>query len=191
MLNSTMRSSKEIKAVEASLLMTEEKYSEASIILHELTRSYPQNSKHWLNWSTCLKALKYTVAPKKVLQNAILWHPENIDLQYSFAQSMAEMGKLKSYKQAHSCWSRDFNELSKEHIFSRQFLEISSENMDHKVRQELSKNGKLNNSQVKPYPCGRIIYQSLRKIVRSDWLFICRLAQSSSRALYAPDLEKS
>ena len=95
-----MRSSLEIKGVEASLLMTEEKYADAS--KYCTTRSYseknPHNAKHWLNWSTCLKAMKYTVAPKEILKIAIQWHPENIDLQHSFAQSMAEMGEAESYK---------------------------------------------------------------------------------------------
>ena len=45
--------------------------------------------------------MKFTVAPARILKTALLWHPENIDLQHSFAQSMAEMGELKSYKKAH------------------------------------------------------------------------------------------
>ena len=94
----TMRSTLNIRAVEASLLMAEEKYVEASSILQNLTQENPQDAKYWLNWSTCLKALKYTVAPKKILQMALLWHPENNDLQHSFAQSMAEMGRLESFK---------------------------------------------------------------------------------------------
>ena len=94
-LTPKMRSSEEIKAVEASLLMSEEKYTEASDVLQGLTESNPHNAKHWLNWSTCLKAMKYTVAPAKNPQKALLWHPENIDLQHSFAQSMAEMGETQ------------------------------------------------------------------------------------------------
>ena len=77
-------------------------------------------------------------APKKILQMALLWHPENNDLQHSFAQSMAEMGRLESYKKAHLCWQRDINELSTEHIFSRQFLEISSDHVDHTARKALA-----------------------------------------------------
>ncbi len=138
-LTQKMRSSQEIKAVEASLLMAEENYAEASILLEKLTRENPQNAKYWLNWSTCLKAIKYTIAPKRILKTALLWHPEHIDLQHSFAQSMAEMGKVESYKQSHHCWKHEISDLSKEHIFSRQFLEISSNRMNHTYSQELSR----------------------------------------------------
>ena len=51
---------------------------------------------------------------------------------------MAEMGKLESYKQAHLCWRRELGELSNEHVFSRQFLEICSENINHRSRRELA-----------------------------------------------------
>ena len=34
---------------------------------------------------------------------ALLWNPENIDLQHSFAQSMAEMGQLECYKRSQNC----------------------------------------------------------------------------------------
>ena len=138
-LNSGVRSSGEIKKVETSLLIAEEKYAEASILLKDLTQENPHNPRHWLDWSTCLKAMKFTVAPKKILQTAILWHPKDINLQHSYAQSMAEMGKLESYKQAHNCWQYDISELSSEHIFSRQFLEISSESMSHRTREKLAK----------------------------------------------------
>ena len=136
-LKFSMRSSKEIKEVEASLLMTEENYAEASSILRDLAQNNPQKASHWVNWSTCLKAMKFTVAPKRILKIALLWHPENIDLQHSFAQSMAEMGELKSYQKTQSCWRRDMSELSNEHIFSRQFLAISS-NLNHSTKRNLA-----------------------------------------------------
>ena len=46
----TTRSSPEIKFVEACLLMSEEKYTEASILLRDLCQKHPQSSKYWLNW---------------------------------------------------------------------------------------------------------------------------------------------
>ena len=139
-LTPKIRSCQEIKAVEASLLMAEEKYAEASVVLHDLTQNNPHSAKHWLNWSTSLKAMKFTVAPERILKAALLWHPENIDLQHSFAQSMAEMGRLKEYQKTQNCWRRDISELSTEHVFSRQFLEISSESMDHSARRNLARN---------------------------------------------------
>ena len=137
-LKPTMRAAQDIRAAEASLLMAEENYTEASILLESLTRENPHSTKHWLNWCACLKAMKYTVAPKRILKTAILLHPENMDLQFSFAQSLAEMGQLESYKKAHYCWKRDVSEHSNEHIYSRQFLEISSGSVDHKERRELA-----------------------------------------------------
>ena len=138
-LNSAARSSKEVKAVEASLLMTEVRFTEASHLLKDLCNSNPVNAKHWLNWSNCLKALKYTVAPKEIVKTALLWNPKNIDLQHSYAQSMAEMGNIKSYEKTDYCWKYDDIELSSEHIFSRQFLAISSDRINHQ-RKELAQN---------------------------------------------------
>ena len=135
-MSPNIRSSEDIRAIEASLLMAEEKYAESTNILKDLARENPHNPKHWLNWSTCLKAIKYTIAPKKILQQAILWHPGDIDLQHSYAQSIAEMGQLESYKKTKECWRRDLNELSTEHIFSRLFLEITSDIKDHKERRK-------------------------------------------------------
>ena len=82
--------------------------------------------------------MKFTVAPARILKKALLWHPENIDLQHSYAQSMAEMGEIKSYRKAQYCWKPDISELSSEHIFSRQFLEISSDSLDHSARRRLA-----------------------------------------------------
>ena len=48
------RSSKEVKVVEASLLMTEERYKEASHILRDLCASNPLNAKHWATLVNCL-----------------------------------------------------------------------------------------------------------------------------------------
>ena len=138
-LEPSIRQSEEVKAAEASLLMSEERFTEASLILRELCEHNPLNAKHWINWSSCLKAIKFTVAPKNITRTALLWHPNNIDLQHSFAQSMAEMGKANSYKKSHICWKRSINELSSEHIFSRQFLEISSDTLNHTDRRELAR----------------------------------------------------
>ena len=133
-----MRSSLEIRATEAAILMTEEKFADASKILEDLTQKQPHIAKHWLNWSTSLKAMKYTVAPKEILKIAIQWHPKNIDLQHSFAQSIAEMGELESYKRIQSCWKQDMTQLSEEHIFSKLFQEISCRNMEHKTIRKLA-----------------------------------------------------
>ena len=68
----TVRSSQEVRAAEATLLMAEEKYTEASHLLHNLIERNPQNAKYWLNWINCLKALKFTVAPARILKIALL-----------------------------------------------------------------------------------------------------------------------
>ena len=61
----------------------------------------------------------------------------DIDLQHSFVK-LAEMGEIKSYRKAQYCWKRDISELSSEHIFSRQFLEISSDSLDYSARRRLA-----------------------------------------------------
>ena len=50
------------------------------------------------------------------------------------------MGELESYKKADECWKYTFSDLSKDHIFSRQFLGISSESLDQKARRALAQN---------------------------------------------------
>ena len=175
-LNSAARSSKEVKAVEASLLMTEERYTEASHILKDLCDSNPLNAKHWLNWSNCLKALKYTVAPKEIIKTALLWNPKNIDLRHSFAQSMAEMGSIKSYEKTDYCWEYNDIELNSEHIFSRQFLAISSDKISHQKRKELAQNWERNSTtpQTNQLWADRIQDTNLNRPIKvaymsSDW----------------------
>lgn len=138
-LDPASQSSETIRAVRASLLMKEEKYDEASHLLKEMTTENPHNARHWINWSTCLKAIKFTVAPKNIIKTGLLWHPENIDLQHSFAQSMAEMGYIESYQKTIDCWERDLHELSNEHVYSQQFLAISSNALAHPIRAKLAK----------------------------------------------------
>ena len=53
--------------VEASLLMTEERYKEASHILKISALQIPQR-KTLATLGNCLKALKYTVAPKEIVK---------------------------------------------------------------------------------------------------------------------------
>ena len=48
-LRATIGSSQEIRAVEASLLMKEENYAEASIVLQDLSQTNSHNARHWLN----------------------------------------------------------------------------------------------------------------------------------------------
>ena len=69
---------------------------------------------------------------------------KNIDLQHSFAQSIAEMGSIKSYERTDYCWKYHDSELSSEHIFSRQFLAISSNRISHQKRKELAQNWERN-----------------------------------------------
>ena len=83
--------------------------------------------------------MKYTVAPKKILQTALLWHPENIDLQHSFAQSMAEMGEHESYQKAHNTAGNVTSANYPTNIFSVvNFLKSAAETLDHTARRDLA-----------------------------------------------------
>ena len=55
-LTPKMRSSEELKA--GGIVADVEENMRYSYILQGLTQSNPHNAKHWLNWSTCLKAMK-------------------------------------------------------------------------------------------------------------------------------------
>ena len=54
------------------------------------------------------------------------------------------MGSIKSYERTDYCWKYHDSELSSEHIFSRQFLAISSNRMSHQKRKELAQNWERN-----------------------------------------------
>ena len=104
---------------------------------------------------------------------------------------MAEMGKLESYKQAHNCWQYDISELSSEHIFSRQFLEISSESMSHKTREKLAKHWETQQLSPEKRNLWADHISISRRVANQNRLFVCRLAQSSRWTLYASNIKIS
>ena len=58
-LKPSMRSCQNVRAVQASLLIANENYAEASVLLRDLTEENPQSEKHWINW-IIVCAMKYT-----------------------------------------------------------------------------------------------------------------------------------
>ena len=93
---------------------------------------------------------------------------------------MAEMGELKSYQEnTTSVGDVSISELSSEHIFSRQFLEISSEKL-RSLRQKKSGTilGKRTADSTNTQIVGRSHFEIKMESTDKSRLFICRLAKS-------------
>lgn len=119
------RNQKDLRGAEAGLLIAQNRMEEAAKILELLTQEEPQQPAHWLNWAACLRSLKYTVAPYRVLKGGLRFCPDNNELAQALSQSLAEMGRQR---QAIELWRRskisekDFKD---NHVFNLQFLGAS------------------------------------------------------------------
>jgi protein O-GlcNAc transferase len=82
-----------VRGALAGLRMAQNQFEEAASLYGQLSQDNPQEPVHWLNWAACLRGLKYTVAPHRVLQRGLQWHPQHWELQQALAQSLAEMGQ--------------------------------------------------------------------------------------------------
>ncbi len=115
----------EIKGALAGLKIAQNDYEEACKILKILCEESPYQPAHWLNLSSSLKSLKYTVAPHNVLKKSLILHPKNWELGEAFLQSLAEMGQIKPAKQLYNSIDLETTPLKDIHIFNRQFLGAS------------------------------------------------------------------
>jgi len=127
-----------VRGALANLRLSQNQPEEASQLLARLCEEQPQEAGHWLNWSACLRNLKYTVAPVAVLKRGLLHHPRRWELQEALAQALAEMGLLAATRRA---WQREApgSEANWKdvHLFNRQFLGICGELIgeDHRITQ--------------------------------------------------------
>ena len=117
----------------AGLWMAQNKLVEATELYQQLARQRPQCAAHWLNWAASLRGLRHTVAPHQILLRGIQHQPTDIELQQALAQILAEMAKPEAVQRLHKCWQRDERELKTIHLFSQQFLGISSAPIDSKA----------------------------------------------------------
>lgn len=120
-LSAEQASCQEIRRANAMLDMHLTHYEAASQAFCKLAQELPGQPEHWLNWAACLQGLKFTCAPLRVIKRGLCWHPNNLDLQQTFARSLGEMGQQESLDKHRKLWKRQCSELSDQHIFSMQF----------------------------------------------------------------------
>ena len=88
--------------------------------------------------------MKFTLAPAKIIKNGLLWHPEDINLQHSLAQSMVEMGRS-----GHTSEHQNVGLEKSANSQASTFLAISFLNrgkiIDHSARKKLATNWRLDN----------------------------------------------
>jgi predicted O-linked N-acetylglucosamine transferase (SPINDLY family) len=115
----------DVRGALAGLQMARNQLEQASQVLSVLAIEEPQNPLHWLNWAACLRGLKFTVAPHRLLLRALQRHPQHLELQQALSQSLAEMGQLQACQRLWTLWPRDESSLKDVHLFSQQFLGAS------------------------------------------------------------------
>ena len=59
--------------------------------LSELAKKYPYRAEIWLNWAANLKALKFTIAPAKILKRGLQFAPNDENLWIALEQALFEM----------------------------------------------------------------------------------------------------
>ena len=117
----------EILGAEAGVLMAEQRFGEAALILRDLCEKDPLQSSNWLNYVACIKANKVTVDPDSILRTALKLNPKNSSLQHAWLQSLCDIGKQK---QAISLLSQlPIQEFLKKdiHLFNLLFLSTSQQ----------------------------------------------------------------
>ncbi len=118
----------DVKTAKAVLFMAQGEMEEASILLSSITKDEPEKAMNWLNWSACLKALKYSIAPLTLLKKSLLWNPRNADLRLALGQALVDLGLLQQTK---NLWT--LNELENikiiendVQVFNKQFIGMST-----------------------------------------------------------------
>jgi len=110
----------------AGLWMAQNKLVEASQLYQQLAAQRPECATHWLNWAASLRGLRHTVAPHRILQRGLQHQPEDLELQQALAQILAEMAQSAALERLQQRWARDDNAMKTAHLFSQQFLGVST-----------------------------------------------------------------
>ena len=114
-----------VRGALAGLRMAQNQMEAAAELLAQLSEHQPQEPLHWLNWAACLRNLKYTVAPHRVLQRGLQWHPQHWELQQALAQGLAEMAQPAPTLRAWEAAGGGGQPRNDAQLFSQQFLGAS------------------------------------------------------------------
>jgi predicted O-linked N-acetylglucosamine transferase (SPINDLY family) len=85
-----------VRGALAGLLMAQQQMEEAANEFQLLAEQEPEQAVHWLNWAACLRSLKYTVAPLKIIKRGLQYCPDHLELIQALGQSLAEMGQQEA-----------------------------------------------------------------------------------------------
>ena len=116
----------DIRKAIADLRIEEGDSVSASHYLSELAKSHPNRADNWLNWAATLKALKFTVAPTKILKRGLQFSPEDRNLWIALEQLQIEMCNFEAARKICILKKLDTNLRNSEEVFNREFLSLSS-----------------------------------------------------------------
>lgn len=128
----------ELTAAEAGLLMAEQEMVSASALFHQLCVQQPLDPCHWLNLAACLRALKCSSLPTRVVKAGLSLHPANFELLQALLQALAELG---AFRQAQTALREiDLSRIVEKdsHIFNLQFLATSYGLLSGEEQQQLA-----------------------------------------------------
>ena len=117
----------EILGAEAGVLMAEQEFGAAAIILKDLCEKNPLQSTNWLNYVACIKASKVAIDPDSILRTALKLNPNDSSLKHSWLQSLCELGKQKQAKALLSKLSIDDFMRKDLHLFNLLFLSTTNQ----------------------------------------------------------------
>ena len=112
----------ELAAAEAGLLMAEQEMGEAAALFHALCQQQPLDPCLWLNLSACLRALKHSTLPARVVKAGLSLHPADHELLQALLQTLAEHGKLSQARLVLAEINRLNIPQKDSHFFNLQFL---------------------------------------------------------------------
>jgi len=111
-----------VRGALAGLRMAQQQMEEAAKEFQLLAEQEPEQAVHWLNWAACLRRLKYTVAPLKIIKRGLQYCPDHSELIQALGQSLAEMGQQEAAMLVLNKTKETGTLKRSNQLFNRQFL---------------------------------------------------------------------
>ena len=112
----------ELQAAEAGLLMAEQEMVSAAELFYQLCERQPLDPHHWLNLAACLRGLKRSSLPARIVKIGLSLNPSNPDLLQALLQSLAELGAQHQAQALLKQGDRSRLVEKDTHFFNLQFL---------------------------------------------------------------------
>ena len=120
----------DIAQATAGLMLAQNKLVEATKLYQHICTKEPVNSYYWLNWAAALRALRWTVAPYRILQRALCYEPLSEDIQEALLQILSEMAKNDAAERCMNLWPKSQENMKNIYLFNRHFLGIGTSETD-------------------------------------------------------------